>query len=49
MDMKLITVGSLGTPSKKDITRRKKIEVRAKRVVKLLNMLIVLLHIVILK
>ena len=49
MEMNHISVGPLGTPSKKDTIVRNMTKVRGKRMVKLMNLLIVLLHIVILE
>ena len=49
LDMKQINFGFLWTPSKEDITRSKKTKIRAKKLVKPLILLIVLLHIVILE
>ena len=47
--MKHINVRPLGIPLKRSINRIKKTKVKSKRLVKLSNMLIVLLHIVILE
>ena len=49
IDMKHINVEPLGTTSKKDTAKIKNTKVRSKRLIKLLNLPILLLHIVMLE